>query len=697
MAGADEAGKTRVPLTDVIGQLRQVGSTSIPRIVQKTNGVAASSTTLAVAFGANVTLGNTIVVLCGVGSSANVSATITDSLKLQYQTASLGAVNNIGIYAFFAPAVASGADTVTLTVGSSIALAMEIYEVEGLGILDVLPSPISSSGTTSATIALSVFQENELAFFAVGAGAGTISATSPASPASISSDSGNLATGGSNLVNFAAFSALLGSPIASTSAFSGNITNTFKATIGSSVAATYLAVSFRPSTLQVTGTVYPATNSFTLTDASANAGVTLPVGVGIGGSGGNYVNEIYPFLFNGSTWDRQRSAAGAQGTAAVGAGSSFPQKGAAAVSSKSTGSVASLTAAITPQSKGSLLIVSCAVGNGSTPTISDNAGNVYLAAVPWQLGPASAFGVGIFYAVAISSAATTVTVTNTGANASISMTVYEGQGLEIGGFDVSSSASGTSTSPSSGAATPSVYPEYAFGAIAVGTAAQTVTVTSGGQGFVNDSGQQNPVTPAGLYSFVAGSALLQNNAAATFAGTITSEPWAACIATFRPVAMQILGSLSQATASNLNATVVQGNKGSVAQSWYTTITDLTNGPVAVKAASVAATATDPALVVTTNGSTTAGAPANTSVTSTTSVVLAANTARRECTIVNTDVVVVYLGLGQTPTATAYHIALSPCTVAHDGTGGTYTTDVWKGAINGIVASTSGHVAIVELT
>lgn len=131
--------------------------------------------------------------------------------------------------------------------------------------------------------------------------------------------------------------------------------------------------------------------------------------------------------------------------------------------------------------------------------------------------------------------------------------------------------------------------------------------------------------------------------------------------------------------------------------FFNAISDGTNGPVAVKAASVAATAADPALVVTTNGSTTAGAPANTSVTSTSSTALAANVARRECTIVNTDVVVVYLGLGQVPTATAYHIALTPCTVAHDGTGGTYTTDLWKGAINAIVASTSGHVSVTELT
>jgi hypothetical protein len=97
-------------------------------------------------------------------------------------------------------------------------------------------------------------------------------------------------------------------------------------------------------------------------------------------------------------------------------------------------------------------------------------------------------------------------------------------------------------------------------------------------------------------------------------------------------------------------------------------------------------------------STTASSPAQTSVTSTSSSILASNSLRLECTIVNTGTVQVYLGLnGKTPTATAYHIALSPCTTANDGTGGTYTTDIMKGQINAIVASTSGTVCVTELT
>jgi hypothetical protein len=183
---------------------------------------------------------------------------------------------------------------------------------------------------------------------------------------------------------------------------------------------------------------------------------------------------------------------------------------------------------------------------------------------------------------------------------------------------------------------------------------------------------------------------IKSTTAASFAVqaacTQSTSPWVVSL-----TSTTVTGTVAVTESGAWNVNQTLGTPG------YEAITDGTTGPVAVKAASTAATAADKALVVTTNGSTTAGAPANTSVTSVSSAVLAANVARRECTIVNTDTVVIYIGLGQVPTATTYHIALSPCSVAHDATGGTYTSDIFKGAINAIVASTSGHVAITELT
>jgi hypothetical protein len=96
-------------------------------------------------------------------------------------------------------------------------------------------------------------------------------------------------------------------------------------------------------------------------------------------------------------------------------------------------------------------------------------------------------------------------------------------------------------------------------------------------------------------------------------------------------------------------------------------------------------------------SVTANSPSAQTVTSTSGSVLASNTSRKELRVTNTGTVAVYLGLGQTPTATAYHVALSPCTSGNDGTGGGYTSDLWKGAVNAIVASTSGTVVVTELT
>lgn len=95
-------------------------------------------------------------------------------------------------------------------------------------------------------------------------------------------------------------------------------------------------------------------------------------------------------------------------------------------------------------------------------------------------------------------------------------------------------------------------------------------------------------------------------------------------------------------------------------------------------------------------SSTASTPAAQTVTTSSASILAANPSRKECLVVNTGTAVVYLGLGQTPTATAYHIALHPCLSANDGTGGTWLSDVWQGGINAIGAA-SGTVVVTELS
>lgn len=145
-------------------------------------------------------------------------------------------------------------------------------------------------------------------------------------------------------------------------------------------------------------------------------------------------------------------------------------------------------------------------------------------------------------------------------------------------------------------------------------------------------------------------------------------------------------------------TVAQGApNASLANGWPVKVTDGTS----VLGTASAPLRTDPTGTtvqpVTTPKSSTVGACASTAVTSSSSQILAANASRKEVIITNKDVVTVYIGLGQTPTATAYHASLSPCAVANDGTGGVFISDLFTGAINAIVASTAGSVVIAELT
>jgi hypothetical protein len=187
------------------------------------------------------------------------------------------------------------------------------------------------------------------------------------------------------------------------------------------------------------------------------------------------------------------------------------------------------------------------------------------------------------------------------------------------------------------------------------------------------------------------------NIAASQTVAVTNTGTFAVQATLSAETTKVIGTVNQGTSpwvvSNGGTFAVQA---SIASAQKIEIYDGTN-TATVKAASTAALATDTALVVVEPGSTTTGAPANTAVTSTSSAILASNVARREVMITNTDVVAVYLGFGQVPTATAYHVVLAPCAVAHDGSGGVFVSDVFTGAINAIVASTTGHVSVVELT
>lgn len=310
VAGSDGAS-LRALSTDMRGQLRVVGGTQIPVILQKVNAVVAAGTSIALAFPNPVKQGNTIVVLFGIGSASGVANITSDSLLNVFQSASDQTNTGMQTGIRYAPVLVGGADTVTLAWTGALAGALEIYEVQGLGQLD--SAAIGTAAGTAVSLTAVITGENELGFMAVGAGAATIAAASPAFPASISSDSGNLATGGAGLVNFAAFSALFGAGISNTS--NNTLTaqqaqNTIKATLSGSVASCFCSAIFRPIALQVTGIITPTSAISTNADGFANASA-VPTGAASGG-GGNGANspliyQVYNYLFNGTSWDRQRS------------------------------------------------------------------------------------------------------------------------------------------------------------------------------------------------------------------------------------------------------------------------------------------------------------------------------------------------------------------------------------------------------
>lgn len=241
----------------------------------------------------------------------------------------------------------------------------------------------------------------------------------------------------------------------------------------------------------------------------------------------------------------------------------------AAISNKSTGSVASLTAVFgSNTTKGNSIIVVGGIGNGTAPTISDTGTNTFKQAV---ISPNSTtFETFIYYATNIVGGADTVTVTNNGATASIAVTVYEVSGLiSVGAFQSldQTAAAFSATSPTSPGIqiTPIVPNEFVFVGYGLGTAAQTITLVGN---YTNDSGQQNPTTPAGLFSFVSSSIYKSEAVQSQPSATATTEPWAVAAASFKTVSVPVQGSVSvippyYQSSYSASATQAQASAGDV--------------------------------------------------------------------------------------------------------------------------------------
>lgn len=210
----------------------------------------------------------------------------------------------------------------------------------------------------------------------------------------------------------------------------------------------------------------------------------------------------------------------------------------------SSGGVASLSQAFaSSNTAGNSIIVVCGVGNGTAATITDTLGNTYNTAI--NAANSTTFAAQIFYAVNIAGGSNTVTVTPS-ASVSVAMEIYEVSGIlqqVVGQPEQTSSGTGTGTTASTSNIATATPNALAFLGVAVGTAAQAVSVTSG-TGWTLDSTQNVAGTPSGLFTFGALSQAVPEVSAIASKATIAgSEPWAAAAAVFKPVAFAVQGTV----------------------------------------------------------------------------------------------------------------------------------------------------------
>lgn len=83
---------------------------------------------------------------------------------------------------------------------------------------------------------------------------------------------------------------------------------------------------------------------------------------------------------------------------------------------------------------------------------------------------------------------------------------------------------------------------------------------------------------------------------------------------------------------------------------------------------------------------------------TAAVVLPSNIIRKGFTVQNTGTTVIKLSFGSvSPTQTAYHVALSACSVADNGLGGFYSDDTFIGAVHAISSDPGGTLVVLEMS
>lgn len=231
----------------------------------------------------------------------------------------------------------------------------------------------------------------------------------------------------------------------------------------------------------------------------------------------------------------------------------------------STGSVTTLNASFgSNNTAGNTIVVVAASGSNGAMSVTDTLGNTYTQAT--NVSNSTTLQVAIFYATNCKAGANT-NVTLACTSSSAALEIYEVNGLwilsnqlgqAVSGEGQTNSNTGSSVSPSVSVIYPLLPNQFAFSALAVGTANVTFSAFSP---YSKDFSANTGGTQSGLFSFASFSQPLNTVQATSFSATLSgSEPWAACTVFFKPTALTVQGSVvlqGQGSSGTLNTASIK--------------------------------------------------------------------------------------------------------------------------------------------
>jgi hypothetical protein len=516
---------------------------SLVQHVERDGGTTASTS---VAFAAGNTSGNFIAVAVR-GGKPDRTLTVSDTSGNVYKQAAWfnnGADDTVGLY--YAENVAAGSNTVTVATSNPITLRISLLEYRGVAAANSLDgvrtaagqsgSPSSGAITTTANgdLLIGVLSVADVTNPTAGSGF-ALEAAVPALPNAklVVQDAVQATAGGATAAATMSASDLWGIAIAAFKAAGGpvspapNITTLTPAT-----GAVGTAVTIAGSNFGATKGTSTVTFNGTVSTPSSWSATSIVVPVPAGATTGNVVVTVGGVASNAKTFTVTTPQPPAVGISLV-------QHVERDAGSTSTASLAFPSA----NASGNFIAVAVRGGIASqTFAVTDTRGNTYRQAVLFNNNTDSTLG--IYYAESVGSGANTVTVRLTSATAStLRFSLLEYRGVAASNsLDGVRSASGASTSPSSGAVTTTAGGDLLIGVIGV---ADVANVTAG-SGFALESAV--PALPSAKIVVEDGVLATSGSIAATATMSV-SDRWGAALAAFKAASGSSLMSLAMMSAT----------------------------------------------------------------------------------------------------------------------------------------------------